>query len=625
MSSLQQQELQGQDKSMMEGSFSILLVEDNPGDVLIIRELLNSSGIVFHLTQVSTLKETLFLCAGNNYDVILLDLGLPDSVGMETLKKIQLFNFKSPVVVMTGLDDEDSALEALREGAQDYLVKNRLTTEGVIRGIKYGIERKKIQDLLKKNASQFALLSSATALINECDEISSIYSVTCNHISKLIEKAGVIAIEFGPQLKFHFAGIECIEPWIDQIKQFTGFNASQNGTQISHQNTGMFDLVNVGKLHKIDDTLLETFKAGISPEHNNDTFPLKCLNIYQIGFARASNIFGGVFIFSGDLIGNDEISIIETISNQVSLCLQRKIIEKELKSSEDRYRKLSQELDIKVRERTRELETSNYNLNQELVERQIAEEALKKSEIRLKELNATKDKFFSIIAHDMKNPFTSLLGSTELLSGNINNLDPEGIKKLVQILSDSAKSGYAILQNLLDWSRSQTGMITYNPERFDLKNLIDVNISVLMISAAKKEINLFSGVEEAMIIYADKNLINTVLRNLISNAIKFTQRFGTVEVNALLKGYEVIISVKDTGIGIAEENIEKLFRIDIKYTRPGTDKEQGTGLGLKLCKEFVELQNGRIWVESVVNKGSEFLFSIPLKQPDYGPGQSTKH
>ena len=116
-----------------------------------------------------------------------------------------------------------------------------------------------------------------------------------------------------------------------------------------------------------------------------------------------------------------------------------------------------------------------------------------------------------------------------------------------------------------------------------------------------------------MYIFADKNMINTVLRNLFSNAIKFTHKFGTVKVNAVINSNEVIISVKDTGIGIPEESINKLFRIDTKYTRPGTNMEQGTGLGLKLSKEFVEMQGGRIWVESVVNKGSEFIFSIPAK------------
>jgi len=131
-------------------SLRILLVEDNPGDVLIINELLKASGIDFSLMHVSSLKETLMLCVENEFDVILLDLGLPDSTGVETLKKIQVFKMKSPVVVMTGLDDEDAALESLREGAQDYLVKSRLTSDNILRGIKYGIERMKIQELLKK-------------------------------------------------------------------------------------------------------------------------------------------------------------------------------------------------------------------------------------------------------------------------------------------------------------------------------------------------------------------------------------------------------------------------------------------------------------------------------------------
>ena len=125
---------------------------------------------------------------------------------------------------------------------------------------------------------------------------------------------------------------------------------------------------------------------------------------------------------------------------------------------------------------------------------------------------------------------------------------------------------------------------------------------------------MFSRVEEDLFIFADKNMINTVLRNLLSNAIKFTHRFGKVKISAEINSKEVTISVKDTGIGIPEENIKELFRIDSKYSRPGTDKEQGTGLGLKLSKEFVEMQGGKIWVESIVNKGSEFIFSIPVKE-----------
>ncbi len=269
---------------------------------------------------------------------------------------------------------------------------------------------------------------------------------------------------------------------------------------------------------------------------------------------------------------------------------------------------------MKVRERTRDLENSNYLLNQELIERHHAEEALKKSEVRLIELNATKDKFFNIIAHDLKNPFTCLLGSTELLTENVYKLDTEKIRELAHVLNDSAKSGYAILQNLLDWSRSQTGLIKFSPEKINLRNLVDENISELRLFSARKEIDMISEIQNDMYIFTDKNMINTVLRNLLSNAIKFTPRFGTVMIGTIINDTEVTVSVKDTGIGIPEENINELFRIDTKFTRPGTNKEQGTGLGLKLCKEFVEMQGGKIWVKSTVNKGSEFIFSIPLQE-----------
>jgi PAS domain S-box-containing protein len=267
-----------------------------------------------------------------------------------------------------------------------------------------------------------------------------------------------------------------------------------------------------------------------------------------------------------------------------------------------------------VKERTKDLEVANTLLKQELTERIQAQQALRKSESQLKELNATKDKFFNIVAHDLKNPFTSLLGSSELLFRDIDKMDNDKIKTLASILNDASKSGYAILQNLLDWSRSQTGMLKFNPERINLNNLINENISNLQLLATNKDISLYSGVEEGIYIFADKNMINTILRNLLSNAVKFTHKCGKVAVSVIINSGEVIISVKDTGIGISKKNIDKLFRIDTKFSMPGTNNEQGTGLGLKLSKEFVEKQGGTIWVESIENKGSEFKFSIPFKE-----------
>jgi signal transduction histidine kinase len=315
-------------------------------------------------------------------------------------------------------------------------------------------------------------------------------------------------------------------------------------------------------------------------------------NVYAIGFYQHSIFYGGFLIFSHDIISKDDISIIETISNQTSLNIHRRFIEKNLRISEDMYKSLNIQLENKVKERTYDLEVANS---------------------QLLELNATKDKFFNIVAHDLKNPFTSLLGSSELLFQNIDLLDRDDIRKLSLLLNDSAKSGYAILQNLLDWSRSQTGLLKINPEKFNLKQLIDENISNMELFWSNKEIQIVSEVSSDIYIYADKNMIETVLRNLISNSLKFSYRSGKVIVKAIINQEEIIISVKDFGTGIPCEEIEKLFRIDTKFSLPGTENEQGTGLGLKLCKEFVEMQNGRIWVESEDGKGSEFSFSIANK------------
>jgi PAS domain S-box-containing protein len=237
---------------------------------------------------------------------------------------------------------------------------------------------------------------------------------------------------------------------------------------------------------------------------------------------------------------------------------------------------------------------------------------IKENEAKLKELIATKDKFFNIVAHDLKNPFTSLLGSSELLFENIDQLNTKSIQDLALILNDSAKSGYAILQNLLDWSRSQTGLLKINSERVNLRILICENISNLQLPAINKEIQMSNLVNEDIFVFADKNMINTILRNILSNALKFTFKSGKVIISTIKTTEEIIVSVKDDGIGIPKDKIESLFSIEVKNSMPGTENEQGTGLGLKLSKEFVEKLGGRIWVESNGDQGSEFKFTIPM-------------
>lgn len=253
----------------------------------------------------------------------------------------------------------------------------------------------------------------------------------------------------------------------------------------------------------------------------------------------------------------------------------------------------------------------------DITERKEAEDALRNSEARLIELNATKDKFFSIISHDLKSPFNSLLGFSNLLVDQIEKKDYRGIEEYARIIQLSSKRVMILLENLLQWSRSQTGRIEFSPEFSELKPLIREVIDLLNDMAVQKDIRIFDLSSLKTVAFADKYMMGTILRNLISNAIKFTHPGGEIRINASQKRNELQISVTDNGIGIRKELISKLFKVEESFSTAGTLKEYGTGLGLILCKDFVEKHGGRIWVESNSqnsnqNGGSTFRFTIPM-------------
>ena len=236
----------------------------------------------------------------------------------------------------------------------------------------------------------------------------------------------------------------------------------------------------------------------------------------------------------------------------------------------------------------------------------------KKSEARLHHLNATKDKFFSIIAHDLKSPFNAIIGFSNLLTEQIKEKDYDGINEYAEIIQNTSVRAMSLLTNLLEWSSSQTGRMEYNPEYFELIIFINELTDLSNDSAKQKSIPLFKELPHNIIVFADKAMISTVFRNLISNAIKFSNPEGKITISAEKMTNEFRISVSDNGIGIEKNTIEKLFRIDQNNSTKGTQNELGTGLGLILCKEFIEQHGGKIWVESEVGKGSKFSFTIPV-------------
>lgn len=249
--------------------------------------------------------------------------------------------------------------------------------------------------------------------------------------------------------------------------------------------------------------------------------------------------------------------------------------------------------------------------NTNITLRKKAVETLKKNEIRLQELNDTKDKFFSIISHDLRNPFNAIIGFSNILAEQVKEKDYVGIEEYTAIIQNSSYRAMDLLMNLSQWSRSQTGRMEFSPESIDIEQLFNEVIELLNDSARNKSITISKKLEQNTTFLADKAMIGTVLRNLISNAIKFTNPNGSIVVSSEQKQDELMVTVSDDGDGIKENAIESLFRIENNQSTTGTQNEEGTGFGLILCKEFLDKHRGKIWVESEPNHGSKFHFTIP--------------
>ncbi len=270
-------------------------------------------------------------------------------------------------------------------------------------------------------------------------------------------------------------------------------------------------------------------------------------------------------------------------------------------------------------------------MNEDLyINKQLMEENLFKNNILVEELSATKeilerinsekDKFFSIIAHDLKSPFSGFLGITKMMSENINEFTLQDLQKISSSMQTSAVNLYKLLENLLEWASMQRGLVSFNPENCNLLFLIKQIISVQTEVAKQKQIEFINVATENDNVFADVPMLNTILRNLVSNAIKFTPRGGKIEIGTIphthflefVSDGDICIFVKDSGIGMPIDMIEKLFKLDEKVSRPGTENEPSSGLGLLLCKEFVEKHGGKIWVESQVEVGSTFYFTLKV-------------
>jgi two-component system, sensor histidine kinase and response regulator len=247
----------------------------------------------------------------------------------------------------------------------------------------------------------------------------------------------------------------------------------------------------------------------------------------------------------------------------------------------------------------------------DITERKKQLDKLQQYADELKNLNISKDKFFSIIAHDLRSPFNGLLGFSTVLLEELHDLSSAEIKEYAGYIHTSAKTVYNLVDNLLQWSRIQTGRIEYQPIKIDLYEEVFKSLELFNSNAIAKRIKLSNDIDSNTYVSADQNMLRSILQNLISNGIKFTKSGGSIKISSKEKDKYIQIEIADTGIGIEMKNIAKLFRIDSQFSNLGTSNEEGTGLGLILSKELVEKNKGQIWVKSTLKKGTTFFFTLP--------------
>jgi len=476
----------------MNEKIKILCVEDNPGDARLIRELFNDApSNQYEIRFAGSLEIVKQETIDNVFDVILLDLSLPDCSGIETLNKVKALVYGIPIIVLTGLQDEMTAEKAIQFGAQDYLIKNNISTDLLTHSVKYAIERHTFTKKLAETQKDYELLIEKNS-----DGIL------------VIDKEGII----------------------NYVNPAAEVMMGRSKDELLNQSFG---------------------------------FPISSCESTEI------SLFGK----------GRKIRTVEMLLSEVTW--------------EDKPCFLASLRDITERKEL-EQKKSEYN--------ELLEQAGK-----------DKDKFFSIIAHDLRSPLSSFLGITEFIADDLPNMNIDSLKELVLSMKGSAENLYRLLENLLEWAKIQRGMVPFDPGKVSLTAIMNDALTMIQESARNKNIILNINIPDDLEVFADANILQTVVRNLISNAVKFTRKGGQISLNALIidsKNAEV--SILDSGIGISPEMLSTLFDISNKSGRKGTEGEPSSGLGLILCKEFVDMLGGKIRVESEVGIGSKFSFSIPL-------------
>ena len=448
---------------------------------------------------------------------------------------------------------------------QSYL--DHPNIQSIICSVRDISDRKKAEQAIKESEEQYKALSQAASDMLALNKLEDIYEYITKTLSKQFPNAvNLFVTADEQQYSTKVVSVKGLNKnLITGVLNVSPFNLIGRNFNLL---PGHYKKYKTGKLYEFKGGLA-TFAASEFPTYAaNSIEKLLGINkIYAIGINRDNKLYAVLHFFTRKKTELTNHAYIESFIKQAGIIIERKIMEQKLK---DREKQLS-------------------------------------------EANATKDKFFSIIAHDLRNPFNLLMGYSDINLQNLKAKKYDKMEEAGKIIKESAEQGYILLNNLLEWSQSQQGRLRFNPEHISFKEHVEKITSLLSNAAKEKHITINYNFKNDLKIYADKNMLETIIRNLISNAIKFTNHGGSITISAKEKKHNVVVKISDSGIGIDPGNIPKLFKTEENFTNYGTSGEKGSGLGLILCREFVEKHNGKIDVESEPGKGTTFRFTLPAK------------
>lgn len=574
---------------------TIFVVDDEPIILDLLFECLETQG--FKVFVNTNGESALKVISQVRPDLILLDVMMPDIDGFEICRRLKANDMTKdiPVIFITALSDTVDKIKGFEMGGVDYIAKPFQLQEVLARiethlTLQYSqkslqeknillqqeiTERKQAEEMLQQRNQELLLLNRIGRMFSSSLEFDQVLEMALKEVQRLLDVVSASFWLIVPETK-ELVCKQIIGPGREKIvharlpvgQGITGWVAQHGESVISP------DISADERHHKT------VGKQNDMSVHSMLSIPLQVkgevIGVLNLVDPRVNHFT------------KNDLRVVEPIAAAAAIAIENARL----------YTMAQQEISERKRAEAELL---------------VAHHELKEKNVQLREANASKDKFFSIISHDLRGPFNALLGYTQLIVEHFETYTQEKLKKYVKTVHTSAERLYALLENLLTWSRIQRGVMEYEPEEIALQEIAEDNIDLFISKAEQKQVVLTSSIPENTCAYADYNMMNTVIRNLVSNALKFTEAGDTIDISACDQETHIEVVVSDTGAGISPEDIPKLFRIDVQYTNVGTAGETGTGLGLILCQDLVEKNGGEIWVESEVGKGTTFRFTLPQK------------